>query len=117
MRFRFLALLCLPAALLAAGCKTLPPGKPLSALTPDEARGRTVFVSACARCHNAYSTEALHGPSLYGMFRKPYLPSGAPARDDRVMEVILHGRNLMPPAADGLSEDQLQDLLRYLHTL
>lgn len=117
MRIRLLALLCLPGCLFAAGCKTLPPGKPLSSITPDEARGRAVFVSACARCHNAYSTEALHGPSLYGMFRKPYLPSGAPARDDRVMEVILHGRNLMPPAGDGLSEEQLQDLLRYLHTL
>ena len=63
----------------------MPPGKPLSALTPGEAGGRAVFVSACARCHNAYDTQALHGPSLYGVFRKPYLPSGAPARDDRVI--------------------------------
>lgn len=110
-------LLCLAACLVVTGCKSLPPGKPLSSLTPEEARGRAVFVSACARCHNAYDTQALHGPSLFGIFRKPYLPSGAPARDDRVMEVILHGRGLMPAAGGDLTEQQLQDLLRYLHTL
>lgn len=117
MRIRSLLIISIAACLLATGCKTLPPGKPLSSLTPEEARGRAVFVSACARCHNAYSTEALHGPSLYGVFRKPYLPSGAPARDDRVMEVVLHGRNMMPPSGGDLSQQQLQDLLRYLHTL
>jgi mono/diheme cytochrome c family protein len=101
----------------AEGCQSLPPGKPLSSLTPEEARGRAVFVSACARCHNAYDTQALHGPSLYGVFRKPYLPSGAPARDDRVAAVVLHGRNLMPPAGGDLTGQQLQELLRYLHTL
>jgi mono/diheme cytochrome c family protein len=103
--------------LLMAGCKSLPPGKPLASLTAEEARGRAVFVSACGRCHNAYETLALHGPSLYGVYRKPYLPSGAPARDDRVVEVIRRGRNLMPPAGGDLTEQQLQDLLRYLHTL
>ena len=120
MRVRFprpLWCISLGLVLAGAGCKSLPPGKPLSSLTPEEARGRAVFVSACARCHNAYETQALHGPSLYGVFRKPYLPSGAPARDDRVTEVILHGRNLMPPAGGSLTEQQLQDLLRYLHTL
>ena len=119
MRPRLTPLLCGTSLglLLAAGCKSLPPGKPLSSLTPEEARGGAVFVSTCARCHNAYDMQALHGPSLFGVFRKPYLPSGAPARDDRVMEVVLHGRNLMPPSGGGLTDQQLQDLLRYLHTL
>jgi mono/diheme cytochrome c family protein len=114
LRIRLLVLLI---SLLFTGCKSLPPGKPLSSLTPEEAQGRAVFVSACARCHNAYDTQALHGPSLFGVFRKPYLPSGAPARDDRVTEVIVHGRGLMPAAGGQLTEQQLQDLLRYLHTL
>jgi mono/diheme cytochrome c family protein len=115
IRSGLLALLSLLFA--AAGCKSLPPGKPLASLTPEEARGRAVFVSTCARCHNAYDMQALHGPSLFGVFRKPYLQSGAPARDDRVMEVVLHGRNLMPPSGGNLADQQLQDLLRYLHTL
>ncbi len=101
----------------AAGCDSLPPGKPLSALSAQEAAGHAVYLSECARCHNAYDTKALHGPSLYGIFRKPYLPSGAPAHDDRVVQVVLHGRGLMPAAGQGLSEQQLQDLLHYLHTL
>lgn len=105
------------AVLGGAGCHSLPPGKPVSQLTADEAAGRAVFVDACARCHNAYDTQALHGPSLYGVFRKPYLPSGAPARDERVEQVILHGRGLMPAAGGDLTAEQLQDLLRYLHTL
>lgn len=102
-------------AMLASGCHSLPPGKPLSELTPEEAQGRAVFVSACARCHNAYDTEALHGPSLYGVFRKPALPSGAPARDDRVLAVIHRGRGMMP--AVQLSDLESEELLRYLHTL
>ena len=102
---------------LLAGCHSLPPGKPLASLTPEEAAGRAVFVSACSRCHNAYDTAALHGPSLYGVFRKPYLNSGAPAHDDRVMQVVLHGRGLMPAAGSDLTEQQLQDLMHYLHTL
>jgi mono/diheme cytochrome c family protein len=100
-----------------AGCHALPPGKPLAALTAQEAAGRAVYVEQCARCHNAYDTQALHGPSLFGVFRKPSLPSGAPARDQRVTQVVLHGRGLMPAAGQGLTEQQLQDLLRYLHTL
>jgi mono/diheme cytochrome c family protein len=99
------------------GCDSLPPGKPLASLTAEESAGRAVFVSSCSRCHNAYDTQALHGPSLFGVFRKPYLPSGAPAHDDRVLAVILHGRGLMPAAGNDLTEQQLQDLLRYLHTL
>jgi mono/diheme cytochrome c family protein len=106
-------LLLLPVA----GCRSLSPGKPLAELNTQETAGRAVFVSACAKCHNAYETQALHGPSLYGVFRKAYLPSGAPARDDRVLEVILHGRNMMPPSGHNLDQPQLDDLLAYLHTL
>ena len=115
--FTLEVLALLGIGLLATGCHSLPPGKPLASLTTQEAAGRVVFVAECARCHNAYDTEALHGPSLFGVFRKPYLNSGAPARDDRVLEVVLHGRNLMPAVGRNLTEQQLQDLLRYLHTL
>ncbi len=115
--FKLQTLALLGALPLMAGCHELPPGKPLASLTPDESAGRAVFVAACARCHNAYDTQALHGPSLYGVFRKPYLPSGAPARDDRVMQVILHGRGMMPAAGSGLTDQELQNLLHYLHTL
>jgi mono/diheme cytochrome c family protein len=51
------------------------------------------------------------------MFKKRYLPSGAPANDDRVQSTILHGRNVMPAFGNLLDDRQMQALLAYLHTL
>jgi mono/diheme cytochrome c family protein len=106
------------AALLLAGCgPPLPPGKPLSQLTPEELRGHTVYGQYCARCHYANSQGGLHGPGLEGVFREKYLPSGAPANDDRVTAVIERGRSMMPAFGNDLDQQQLQELLAYLHTL
>lgn len=102
-------------ALVLAGCRSLPPSKPLSELTPEEASGQAVYAVECARCHHPNSTRALNGPGLQALYKQPYLPSGAPANDERVSSAILHGRNMMPAAA--LDDQQLADLLAYLHTL
>lgn len=80
-------------------------------------QGHAVFQSHCAACHYANREQSLHGPGLQGMFKKHYLPSGAPANDDRVTATILHGRNMMPAFGNELDDQQLQDLLAYLHTL
>ena len=102
----------------ASGClPNLPPSKPLSELTPQEASGYKVFQSHCARCHRANSQDGLKGPGLQGLYKQKYLPSGAPANDDRVTSAILHGRGMMPSFANDVDEQQLQDLLAYLHTL
>lgn len=104
--------------ILVAGCRPpLPPSKPLSELTPQEANGHTVFVSDCARCHNANNERSLHGPGLQGLYKQKFLPSGAPTNDDRVSDVILHGRGMMPAFGNRMEEQQLNDLLAYLHTL
>ncbi|MGA8109908.1 MAG: cytochrome c [Acidobacteriaceae bacterium] len=104
--------------MLLAGCKpSLGPSKPVSDLTAQEQQGRAVYEQDCASCHYANQTGDLHGPSLFAMYRKKYLPSGAPANDTRVTPVILQGRNMMPGFANRLSDQQLQDLLAYLHTL
>lgn len=100
-----------------AGCHRAPPSKPLSELTPTEMQGRIVFQSHCAACHSANTENSLHGPGLQALFKKPYLPSGAPANDDRVTATILEGRNMMPAFGNELDEQQLQALLAYLHTL
>ena len=82
---------------LLAGCgPPLPPSKPLSELTPQEAAGHQVYAAHCARCHYANTDRSLHGPGLQALYKQKYLPSGAPANDDRVTAVILHGHNLMP---------------------
>jgi len=103
-------------ALIACG-PSLGPSKPLSNLTPQEQRGHAVYEQYCASCHYANRTGDLHGPSLFAIYRKKYLPSGAPANDERVTPVILRGRNMMPSYGNDLSDQQLTDLLAYLHTL
>ena len=79
-------------------------------------RGHELFQVRCALCHNDRISEPLHGPALRGVFKKPYLPSGAPANDDRVTSTVLHGRNLMPAQPNTEPQD-MDDLLSYLHTL
>jgi mono/diheme cytochrome c family protein len=97
------------------GCRAgLPPGKPVDALTAEEAAGHAVYQQQCARCHAAYTTQGLHGPSLYGIFRKPYLPSGAPANDDRVTGMMPSFANALPDTGE---DAQLAELIKYLHTL
>jgi mono/diheme cytochrome c family protein len=112
-------ILLIPAlALLSAlGCHHLTPSKPLNELTPQEAAGHRIFVSHCSSCHYAEEEKGLNGPGLEGLFRKPYLPSGMPANDTRVTAVILRGRNMMPAMGATLSDQELQDLMAYLHTL
>lgn len=104
--------------LLLAGCgPPLPPSKPLSELNAQEMRGYHVYQAECARCHYANSERSLHGPGLQGLYKLKYMPSGAPANDNRVTDVILHGHGLMPAFGDKINEQQLNDLLAYLHTL
>jgi len=52
------------------------------------------------------------------IFTKQYLPlSGMPANDDRVTDVIKLGRNKMPAFGQELTQQQVDELLAYLHTL
>jgi mono/diheme cytochrome c family protein len=103
---------------LLAGCgPKLAPSKPLTQLTLTEHAGREVYVARCGGCHYPNSSAPLHGPGLYAILRNPYLPSGAPANDERVEDAILHGRTMMPAFAGTIDEQQLQNLLAYLHTL
>jgi len=100
-----------------AGCKNLPPSKPLSELTPQEAAGHVIYQARCAKCHYPNSSHGLNGPGLQALYKQPYMPSGAPANDDRISAVIMHGRNMMPGYANVLDGQQLADLLSYLRTL
>ena len=86
-------------------------------LNPQQAHGRRIFEQRCQECHFAYISRNLHGPSLQGLFKKPAMSSGIPANDERVREVIVLGRSKMPAFGRILSEQQVDDLLAYLHTL
>lgn len=101
---------------LMSGCHRLPPPTQLDQLNAQQLRGHAVFQSRCGQCHYDREEGSLHGPSLLGMYKKPYLQSGAPANDERVTSTILHGHGLMP-AQPNLDPQDVEDLLAYLHTL
>ena len=105
----------LAGSLILAGCRSLPPSKPSSQWTAEEARGAQVYQLKCARCHYPTTTSGLHGPGLQAITKLKAMPSGMPPTDERMTQVILHGHQMMP--ATELTDDQLSDLLAYLHTL
>ena len=87
-------------------------------LNPQQAAGRKIYDAECDRCHEPYSTKGKKGPGLKGVFQHQYLSlSGLPANDERVSDIIRTGRNEMPGYSQKLSQQELQDLLAYLHTL
>jgi mono/diheme cytochrome c family protein len=98
-----------------AGCRSLPPSKPESQWTEQEARGAAVYRVKCARCHYPTTTHPLNGPGLQALTKIKAMPSGAPPTDERLAQVIVQGRQMMPGTA--LTDDQMQNLLAYLHTL
>ena len=109
--------LALAAALttVLAGCRSLPPSKPEALWTIEEARGAQVYHQACAKCHYPTTTNGLKGPGLQAITKVKAMPSGAPPTDERLTYTILHGRGMMP--ATQLTDEQLSDLLAYLHSL
>ena len=98
------------------GCHHLPPPTPLDQLNTQQREGYEVFQTRCAVCHYERTGQAKQGPPLISLYKKPYLPSGAPANDDRIANTILHGHGLMP-AQPNLDPDALNALLAYLHTV
>jgi mono/diheme cytochrome c family protein len=100
-----------------AGCRSTPPPTPLADLNPQQQRGHAVFQARCAQCHYDRRSGNLNGPSLEGVFKKPSLPSGAAANDERVVATILHGRNNMPAMGNLLDRGDVDDIVAYLHTL
>jgi mono/diheme cytochrome c family protein len=87
-------------------------------LNPQQALGRRIYDNYCDRCHAPYSSRGREGPSMQGIFKKQYLSmSGMPANDDRVSDIVKMGRNKMPAYGQVLDQQQINDLLAYLHTL
>jgi mono/diheme cytochrome c family protein len=87
-------------------------------LNPQQASGRKIYDNDCDRCHEPYSTRGKKGPGLKGVFQNKYLAvSGLPANDERVSDIIRLGRKEMPGYSQTLSQQDLDNLLAYMHTL
>ena len=87
-------------------------------LNPQQIAGRKVYDNYCDRCHEPYSSRGKKGPSLKGVFKRQYLSeSGLPANDERMTDIIKYGRAKMEGFGQVMTEQQIKDLLAYLHTL
>ena len=87
-------------------------------LNPQQAAGRKIYDNYCDRCHEPYSSRGKKGPSLKGVFKRQYLSeSGLPANDERMTDIVKYGRAKMEGFGQVMTEQQIKDLLAYLHTL
>jgi len=87
-------------------------------LNPQQAEGRKLYDNYCDRCHEPYSSHGKKGPSLKGVFKRQYLSlSGLPANDDRMTDIVKFGRAKMEGFGQVMTDQQIKDLLAYLHTL
>src|SRR4051812_8887055 len=104
---RIVVVLCfLPvAALLGQNAK---PGDPRS--------GKTVFDGKCAECHAAESKDVKGGPGLQGV-KNGKLPSGEPATQEVILDLLNNGRDAMPNFKGTLTEQQKVDVIAYVLTL
>lgn len=117
-KLTLIAVASLIALMVTAACDSEPRKSDAElGLNPQQAHGRRVYDTRCAECHYAYSKRNLRGPSLNGLFKKQFMENGMPANDDRVTDIILLGRAKMPAFQQKLNQQQLDDLMAYLHTL
>jgi mono/diheme cytochrome c family protein len=111
---KFVLLLVAMAAapgIVPTGCRSAPQ------LTPQEAAGKHLYQVRCAHCHedNDLGLKKIP-PDLHGIFAHSTLPSGIPATDVTVRLNVLYGRGLMPGFAGRFDDEQMADLIAYLHT-
>lgn len=99
-----------------SGC-TKPPAAPVRPLTAQEAHGQRLYRTACQNCHGGEGIPTTKGPSMAGIMRQKYLPSGLPATDEHVRDSIVRGRRMMPAFSGQYSDADLADLIAYLKTL
>ena len=80
-------------------------------------QGQKVYEGLCAMCHEATDLHLLKNPpKLDGLFQRQTFPSGAPATDEKLRNVILYGRGIMPPFEQMVNSDDLNALVQYMHT-
>lgn len=101
----------LTTVVLLAGCHSR------QELTPQQSEGKHFYQVRCAHCHqdNDLNLKKVP-PDLHGLFTRTTLPSGSPATDAQVSNVVLAGKGMMPSFAGRFTDEQMAALLAYLHT-
>jgi mono/diheme cytochrome c family protein len=80
-----------------------------------------VFFDHCSVCHSHDTDEVIVGPSLKAFFSTPPAPLAdgtvLPQTDAAVRKMIETGTTYMPPFAESLSDEEIEDVIAFLHTL
>ena len=110
------------------------PAPPVTAASPGEAgqpqaaasddpleRGRIAYFKHCVACHSPDTDEYVAGLALKDYFNNPptELSDGTlfPRTDEAIRELIEKGTKDMPPLMKGITPQELDDILVYMHTL
>ena len=81
-------------------------------------RGRELSDLHCALCHEGPTPNLKkQPPRLEQLFAAKQLPSGVPTTDAQVRKTVVEGLRTMPAFDKRLNEQELDDLIAYLHTL
>src|SRR5512132_909055 len=95
---------------MAVGCSRGP--------TREEVAGRALYQLHCSQCHDNPPRYLLtRPPKLDTIFASKTLPTGASATDEEVRRTIVEGLRTMPAFKGRLREDEIRDLMAFLHTL
>ena len=93
--------------------------KSLEIRTDEESinKGKLLFEQWCKKCHNAYSTVAMKGPGLKGLFKRDLLPiSKKPATAENVIDQISKPLKKMPSFGFLENEDKL-NIIAFLNNI
>jgi len=87
-------------------------------LNSQQAAGRKLYDNYCDRCHEPYSSRGKKGPSMKGIYKRQYMElSGLPVNDERMADIIKNGRAKMEGFGRVMTDQQIKDLIAYMHTL
>src|SRR5215467_16403536 len=86
------------------------------AATSGPQRGEVLYYFKCWVCHNDYTIAAgSPAPTLKGVFKREHLRTGDPVNDTTVANQIRNGSAQMPAFGSFLKDNDIADLLAYLH--
>jgi len=102
-------LLLIASFTVASGCSKTP--------SASEERGESLYTFHCYECHEENQLGLLKAPpKLHRLFSHHYLPDGTTlATNESVRQVIVYGRRTMPAFNGRLRNDQVDDIIAYLH--